>query len=129
MECQKYVIHLEERTDRYELMKEDLFVQYPECNIFNALKDPDDGCRALSKGFRNLFNEALRTGEDMILTFEDDVKFTSPNSRKRFEEVYAGTKNLHGYYLIKDGLGIFGAGGATDIGPFETEEKEISYLL
>jgi hypothetical protein len=24
----------------------------------------------------------------MIMTFEDDVKFTSPNSRKRFEEVY-----------------------------------------
>jgi GR25 family glycosyltransferase involved in LPS biosynthesis len=88
MECQKYVIHLEERTDRYELMKEDLFVQYPECNIFNALKDPEDGCRALSKGFRNLFMESLRTGEDMILTFEDDVKFTSPQSRKRFEEVY-----------------------------------------
>lgn len=48
---------------------------------------------------------------------------------KRFEEVYAGTKNLHGYYLIKGNLGIFGAGGATDIGPFVTEEQEISYLL
>lgn len=88
MNCKKYVIHLKERTDRYELMEKDLFVQYPECNIFNALKDSNDGCRALSKGFRNIFMEALRTGEDMILTFEDDVKFTSSQSRKRFEEVY-----------------------------------------
>lgn len=88
MDCKKYVIHLEERTDRYELMKNDLFIQYPECTIFNALKDSEDGSRGLSKGFRYLFNEALRTGEDMIMTFEDDVKFTSPNSRKRFEEVY-----------------------------------------
>ncbi|MBU2496580.1 MAG: metallophosphoesterase family protein [Nanoarchaeota archaeon] len=42
-------------------------------------------------------------------------------------ELYGAT-NLHGYSLkIKD-VGIFGCGGA-NIGPFETSEKDISYLL
>jgi len=37
-------------------------------------------------------------------------------------EMYPPTKNVHGYSFVKDGLGIFGAGGA--IG-FNTTEKEI----
>ncbi len=48
---------------------------------------------------------------------------------KIFSEVYSGTKNLHGYYLIKNDVGIFGAGGATNVGPFIKEDKEIFSLL
>lgn len=43
-------------------------------------------------------------------------------------ELYEGTKNLHGYSLKKDGVGIFGVGGG-DIGINRVEEKEMIALL
>lgn len=43
-------------------------------------------------------------------------------------EIYSPTKNIHGYSFIKDGLGIFGAGGA-DIGVHQIEDSEIYDLL
>lgn len=48
---------------------------------------------------------------------------------KIFSEVYSNTKNLHGYYLVKNDIGIFGAGGATNVGPFVKEDEEIFKLL
>ncbi len=53
----------------------------------------------------------------------------STETAKRFEEVYSNTRNLHGYSLMKNDVGIFGAGGATNIGPYLSEEKEIFQLL
>jgi Icc-related predicted phosphoesterase len=43
-------------------------------------------------------------------------------------EVYPNVKNLHGYYLTKGNIGIFGAGGA-NIGIFQQSEKSIYDLL
>jgi len=41
-------------------------------------------------------------------------------------EMYTGSKNLHGYSFSKDNLGIFGAGGATQIGPMTViREKDM----
>lgn len=47
---------------------------------------------------------------------------------KFLEEVYEGTKHLHGYSLKKGDLGIFGVGGAT-IGFNRMEEKDFFSLL
>ena len=43
-------------------------------------------------------------------------------------EIYAPTKNIHGYSFIKNNLGIFGAGGA-DIGIHTIDDSEIYKLL
>jgi Icc-related predicted phosphoesterase len=43
-------------------------------------------------------------------------------------EMYPNTKNLHGYSFIKNGLGIFGAGGA-DMGVNSIRDAEIFKLL
>ncbi|PIO08550.1 hypothetical protein COU59_01325 [Candidatus Pacearchaeota archaeon CG10_big_fil_rev_8_21_14_0_10_34_12] len=43
-------------------------------------------------------------------------------------EAYSNAKSLHGYYFIKNNVGIFGAGGA-DIGTDILDEKETFYLL
>lgn len=43
-------------------------------------------------------------------------------------EMYPNTKNLHGYSFIKNGLGIFGAGGA-DMGISFIRDAEIFKLL
>ncbi len=44
-------------------------------------------------------------------------------------EIYAGTKNLHGYSLMKNGVGIFGAGYESNVGPFWVEDEEIFRTL
>ncbi len=43
-------------------------------------------------------------------------------------EMYPNTKNLHGYSFVKNGLGIFGAGGA-DMGVNPIRDAEIFKLL
>lgn len=43
-------------------------------------------------------------------------------------ELYEGTKNLHGYSIKKNNIGLFGVGGA-DIGFNRMEEKEFFDLL
>ncbi len=47
---------------------------------------------------------------------------------KFLEEMYPNTKNIHGYSLKKDGLGIFGA-GAGDIGINQIKDSKIFDLL
>jgi uncharacterized protein len=43
--------------------------------------------------------------------------------------MYPKTKNLHGKGIKKNGVGIFGAGYATNAGPFCIEEKELAKKL
>ena len=43
-------------------------------------------------------------------------------------EYYSNTKNIHGYFFIRNNLGIFGAGGA-DMGAHQLRDKEIFSLL
>lgn len=45
------------------------------------------------------------------------------------EEKYGKTKNLHGYSIMKNNVGIFGAGYATNAGPFWASENEVFNLL
>jgi len=45
------------------------------------------------------------------------------------EKYSPGTKNLHGYSIEKNGLGIFGAGGAEGPGPGAMDDKEILKTL
>jgi len=44
------------------------------------------------------------------------------------EEMYSNTKNIHGYSIIKDNVGIFGCGGA-DFGSTKLTEKEFFETL
>ena len=44
-------------------------------------------------------------------------------------ETYPNTKNIHGSSIKKKDLGIFGAGYATNAGPFCIEEKELKKQL
>ncbi len=46
-----------------------------------------------------------------------------------FEQAYKNVKNLHGNSFIHNGIGFFGAGYATNSGPFWIEENELSQLL
>jgi Icc-related predicted phosphoesterase len=48
---------------------------------------------------------------------------------KFIEDKYSKAINLHGKHFEKDGVGFFGAGYATNVGPFWIEEKEIFSLL
>jgi Icc-related predicted phosphoesterase len=43
-------------------------------------------------------------------------------------EMYDNAESIHGYSFIKDGIGIFGAGGG-DVGEHVTSDSEIFYLL
>lgn len=48
---------------------------------------------------------------------------------KTITETYPKTRHLHGYSLIRDNLGIFGAGYDSSIGPFWIEDEEIFKTL
>lgn len=44
-------------------------------------------------------------------------------------DIYPNTKNIHGYSIIKNDIGIFGAGYSTNTGPFWISEKELFEFL
>jgi len=48
---------------------------------------------------------------------------------RSFERAYGKTKSLHGEHFEHSGVGFFGAGYATDVGPFFINEKDTFYLL
>ena len=53
----------------------------------------------------------------------DDIATTD------FLAKHYGIKNLHGYSLIHDNIGVFGAGGAEGPGPNRTSEKDLLTTL
>ncbi len=54
----------------------------------------------------------------------------SPATIDFLADTYKGSKNLHGYSFSKGDLGIFGAGGATQIGPMPViSEKNMFKML
>jgi Icc-related predicted phosphoesterase len=51
------------------------------------------------------------------------------NTIKSFEKSYGVAKSLHGESFEHSGVGFFGAGYATDVGPFSIDEKDEFYLI
>lgn len=46
-----------------------------------------------------------------------------------FADIYSGTKNLHGYSVMKGDVGIFGAGYDSKVGPFWIDDEQIFKTL
>ena len=82
----------------------------------------------------NLIGPFLKRGiEIMFIPGNHDSLATAYFLSKKY-----GIRNLHGYSIIKDGVGIFGCGGATNVGPcltiteselFEKLKKAHDYLI
>lgn len=77
----------------------------------------------------------FRETKDIIKPFKDRHKkvLIIPGNHDSFASVdfladFYGLKNIHGYSVIQDKIGFFGAGGA-DIGPGKITEKEIYDIL
>ncbi len=81
-----YVIHLEDRIDRFQHLKGELDSLWRgEWEIWPAIKHKI-GAIGLSQTYRQIFQSVLEGNDSSVLTFEDDVKFSSLKSREWFEE-------------------------------------------
>lgn len=90
-----FVITLPERKDQAVKEMDKL---YPcEYTLFNATRNTEDPKDGIVKSYYHVVSVAKRLRLDKVLLFEDDVKFTSCNSRKYFELC---EKNLPGDWDI-----------------------------
>ncbi len=53
----------------------------------------------------------------------------SMHTIKNLTELYPKTSHIHGYSIMKEDVGIFGAGYDSTVGPFRIEDEEIFKLL
>ncbi len=74
---------------------------------------------------KNLIGPFIKAKTQVLLIPGNHESIATANF---LEEMYPNTKNIHGYSLKKDGLGIFGA-GAGDIGINQIKDSEIFNLL
>jgi uncharacterized protein len=74
---------------------------------------------------KNLIGPFIKAKKQVLLI---PGNHESVATTKFLEEMYPNTKNLHGYSLKKDDLGIFGA-GAGDVGVNQIKDSEIFNLL
>jgi GR25 family glycosyltransferase involved in LPS biosynthesis len=80
-----YVIHLKDRIDRFTHLEREMNSLYPgEWEVWPAVKH-ERGSFGLSMSYRQIFEKSIKEGLESVLTFEDDVKFSSPKSREWFE--------------------------------------------
>jgi Icc-related predicted phosphoesterase len=75
--------------------------------------------------FKEIIAPFLRINKEVILIPGNHEPISTAQI---LEEVYPNVKNIHGYSIKKDNLGIFGAGGA-DIGLLVPREKDIFSML
>jgi len=75
--------------------------------------------------------------KNIIKPFEDKGKqvlilpgnHETMDTIRSFEKAYGNVKNLHGEGIEHSGVGFFGAGYATTVGPFLINEKETFYMI
>jgi len=67
-----------------------------------------------------------REGKEVLIIPGNHESNTTMNF---LESKYLKTKNIHGKHVEKEGIGFFGVGYATSVGPFAIEEKEMMNLL
>jgi hypothetical protein len=79
----KFVIHLTEQKERLKTLTHEMNRFYLDYTISPGVKLVP-GSKGISESFKNIVRE--NSNEDMILIFEDDVKFTSDKSLVKFFE-------------------------------------------
>lgn len=79
----------------------------------------------LEESTKNLIGPFVKKGKEVfIIPGNHESNITTDYLATKYS-----VKNLHGYSFKKNNLGFFGAGGATDIGPYTIDDKEIFELL
>lgn len=80
----------------------------------------------LDRPIKNVIAPFVKAKKEILLIPGNHDTLPTINA---LSEIYAGTKNLHGYSLMKNGVGIFGSGYDSKTGPFWVEDEEIFKTL
>lgn len=83
-DIKSYCIHLKNRKDREPNMIKELNSFTSNYEIFDAIKI-NPGYKGTSESFKSIIKKAKENNLDQVLIFEDDVKFTSKNSKVKFQ--------------------------------------------
>lgn len=81
-----------------------------------------------------LFNQPLKNVIAPFAKLKKEVLIIPGNHESidtinSFTDAYEGTKNLHGYSIMRGDVGIFGAGYDSKVGPFWIEDEKIFKTL
>jgi hypothetical protein len=75
---------------------------------------------------KNLIGPFIKENKDVLII---PGNHESMSTIKTMTENYPKIRHLHGYSIIKNDIGIFGAGYDSTVGPFAIEDEEIFRLL
>jgi Icc-related predicted phosphoesterase len=75
---------------------------------------------------KNIIGPFIKENKEVLLIPGNHE--TMPTIRN-LTEIYPRTKHIHGYSVVKNDIGIFGAGYDSKVGPFWLEDEEIFKLL
>jgi len=74
---------------------------------------------------KNIIGPFAKAGKEVLIIPGNHESVSTINF---LTEMYSNAKSIHGYYVIKNNIGIFGAGGG-DIGIYRVGEDELYNLL
>lgn len=105
-EIESYCVHLPNRMDREKNMKIELDGFTSNWKVFGAIKK-SPGYIGVSESFKSIVRSAKERGLKQVLIFEDDIKFTSVNSKEQFQKCIDSLPNdwdilLGGIYSLVD---------------------------
>jgi Icc-related predicted phosphoesterase len=75
---------------------------------------------------KNLIGPFIKENKEVLLI---PGNHESMSTIRNLTEIYPRTKNIHGYSVKKNDIGIFGAGYDSTVGPFAIEDEEIFRIL
>ncbi len=75
---------------------------------------------------KGIIGPFAKAGKQVVLVPGNHDSFASIDF---LAELYGNAKNIHGYYFVKENLGVFGVGGAGPFGPEPLSESQMFYLL
>lgn len=109
-DIKSYCVHLKKRKDREPNMIKELNSFTSNYEIFDAIK-MDPGYKGTSESFKSIIRKAKENNLDQVLIFEDDVKFTSENSKIKFQKSIDSLPSnwdilLGGVYTMSDSTKI-----------------------
>lgn len=96
----KFVIHNYNRHDRLKFIDEFTTARVNDVIIYDAIVE-DNGAAGYIKTIREIVSN--NSNEKMIMLFDDDIKFTSPDSWVNFLTKAKHIKNSHGVDVIIGG--------------------------
>jgi len=80
-----YCVHLKKRKDREKNMIKELNSFTDNWEVFDAIA-MSPGYKGTSESFKSIIRQAKSNNLEHVLIFEDDVKFTSKNSKIKFQK-------------------------------------------